>query len=302
MGLENELNTDHTETPADKALNRRRFLGVAATTGSAALAGCTLDRDGLEISFSGSTGDDASGATEGDGSDDQATDTGDTDPADDTQEGTVDDDDEGGESGDDTAEDTDDDGDEETDSGTAEDTDDDGETDEEESDEEDADDAENGDDVDDEEVVTHFRVGDFSLTSKEGDLDIYGNINIRGVYDEDEFINPLGRSDWVVWERDESSSYPLEEDVQRTVVGADSTVEFPGHVMEDHEETDPYIIVRADMMRKMEQSSDISLGWDSLRVHLDSDPDAESEEQTLSFTQERHDVRLTYLLTPLPNY
>lgn len=267
MKSENQRRQSGVETTSDRnrskatVTERRRFLGIGATIGAAALAGCTLDEDGLEISFPGGSDDDSAMPAEDDAGSEQTRD------------------DDGTDGGDDDGEGTDTDG-----------------SDEEETGGDDGDDDEEGDE--EESVATDFRVGDFSLTSLNGDINVYGNINIRGVYDEDEYINPRGHSDWVVWERDESGYLSLDENVPRNVIGADSTVEFPEHVMEELAESEPYVIVRCDFFRRRESLSNQFIGWDSKRVFLEASADAEYEEQELWFTGEGNELRLTFSVTP----
>ena len=142
-----------------------------------------------------------------------------------------------------------------------------------------------------------YRVGDFQVTSNYGDIDVYGRISMRGVYDEDEFINPRGHSDWEVWNRDEDGYLSIDEGIPRNVVGADSTIEFPADVVADPDQHEPYVIVRVDLSRRREQSSNQFLGWHSTRTFLEEFDDTDSQEIEMEFTGEGNDVTMSYLVT-----
>ncbi|WP_255192118.1 hypothetical protein [Natronobeatus ordinarius] len=140
---------DGRGSPNTGSVDRRQLLGIVATTGATALAGCTfeLDDDGFEVGF-GSDDDPEGDATEevrgeGNGAADPEGPEGEDDDLDDegeTAEGKMDDPDDEG-----------DDPDDETDESGEEEDDPDGETDENEDEEDDPDDEtdENGDEEDD---------------------------------------------------------------------------------------------------------------------------------------------------------
>ena len=142
-----------------------------------------------------------------------------------------------------------------------------------------------------------YRVGDFQVTSNYGDIDVYGKISMRGIYDEDEYINPRGHSNWEVWSRDEDGYLSIDEGIPRNVVGADSTIEFPADVVADPDQHEPYVIVRVDLSRRREALSNQFLGWNSTRTFLEEFDDTDSQEIEMEFTGEGNDVTMSYLVT-----
>lgn len=230
---------DERKRACTETVDRRRLLGMVATTGAIGLAGCTVDEDGIEVSFSGSSDD--AGVEDDVGPVEEATD--------------------------------DQSGDEET-----------GES------------AEEGTDEDEQVAKTH-RVHEFHLTS-ESDMNVFGRIAARGIFDEDEYLTPEGRRDWEIWHREDDEYISLERDTP-TEVNANAIIEFPEEAVEDIDRSEPFIIVRGDFVRVREQPPNEFLGWESTRTFLEMSTDVEYGEQELSFTETDADLRLTYSITPL---
>ena len=149
-------------------------------------------------------------------------------------------------------------------------------------------------------TAERYEVEDFELTSHNGDLDVYGRISMRGVYDETEYINPRGRSSWEVLDIDEDEYLDLEENTPQELFVSDSTIVFPAEAIENLAESEPYVIVRVDLIERRESTDNEFLGWNSHRVFLDDiDGEMEGEEVTMQFTGGGNDVRFTYTVTPV---
>lgn len=149
-------------------------------------------------------------------------------------------------------------------------------------------------------TAERYEVHDFELTSHDGDVDVYGNIKMRGVYDEDEYINPRGRTDWEALILDEDEYLSLAEGIPQEVIVPDSTIVFPPEAIENLDESEPFVIVRVDLIRRHESADNEFLGWDSVRVFVDDlDGQTEGEEVTLQFTGGGSDVRISFTVTPV---
>lgn len=149
-------------------------------------------------------------------------------------------------------------------------------------------------------TAERYDVHDFELTSHDGDVDVYGNIKMRGIYDEDVYINPRGRTNWEALIIDEDEYLSLVEGTPQEVIVPDSTIVFPTEAIENLDESEPFIIVRVDLIKRRESDTNEFLGWDSARVFVDElDGRTEGEEITLQFTGGGNDVRISFTVSPV---
>lgn len=149
-------------------------------------------------------------------------------------------------------------------------------------------------------TAEQYEVHSFELTSHDGDVDVYGTIKMRGVYDEDEYINPRGRTNWEAWKANEDEYLSLEEGTPQEVFVPDSTIVFPTEAIENLDESEPFTIVRVDIIWRRESADNEFLGWDSVRVYVDElDGQTEGEDVTLQFTGGGNDVRISFTVSPV---
>ncbi|ARS89572.1 hypothetical protein [Natrarchaeobaculum aegyptiacum] len=163
---------------------------------------------------------------------------------------------------------------------------------------EDDDESESDDAETDRTALPNVRIHDFELTTTSGDMDVYGKISARGIYDEDEYITPRGHSTWEIWDLEEDDAISL-TDGSSTAIDTPVTIEFPDEAVENVDERDPYLVVRGDFVQRRPSDENRFLGWGSIRVPLKAGSDAEYDQKKLTFTEGGADLRLTFSVSPL---
>lgn len=156
----------------------------------------------------------------------------------------------------------------------------------------------------DEDFPRTVRIHDFELSSTMGELSVYGSVKARGIYDpgggEDlVYVSPSGRTDWEIWSLEDEAAIPMDDD-DPADINADAIIEFPSVAVAAIEETEPFLIIRADIGRYHEDDSNEFLGWNSTRVHFTEGPDEVFGEHEFVIS-EANDIWMTFRVAPLPD-